>query len=858
MDPTSRWGGSQDHGSSAEQPSFPVEIRATDETLLADRKLFQRSVRFPLRASGWRAFLVVVLVGGLALSIVSASEWYGYVSSQRRQAVASSLGNVKSILGTSLERDNDLLNTVNALVATHPGLTNRSLTRVLARLGLARHYPGSLAFSFIESVGKAQLSSFEATADRDPPFGLVGSGPIATSYVGSSYCLTRLADFETLPRDAFLKQVVVSWAAPYLSARYNYCAHPRFGAALDSSAKTGRSTVESVTTLLRQYPGVSSPPGELSALVSELPIFIEVTPVYLGASVPTAPRARLKALAGWTMGIFDANGILSPALANGSGVSLVLKYVSPGATPAFLAEAGRPETGVATNRLTFPADPGWVIDVAVDPRGAGPSAGVQALTVLLISLALTFLLAFLLSLLIRSHRSALDLVEYRTAELRHQALHDSLTGLPNRFLVNERAQQLLAKARSEGQAIAVFFIDLDDFKKVNDTFGHDTGDELLRAVASRLTGSIRDCDTVGRLGGDEFVVLSEVPEERLGSMASRLPEVLREPFITGSTTKMSISTSASIGVAAGTRTSPDELLRDADIAMYRAKSMGKNCHVLFEPEMHEVVKRLLTLEADLAEAYANREFFLVYQPIVELETGLPRDLEALLRWRHPRRGVVGPVEFISVLESSNLIIGVGRFVLIEACRQLMAWHRRGHAVGMSVNVGALQLHHDVLIDHVREALESTGLEPHYLTLEVTESTLMIDPKTTALRLSALSKLGVRIAIDDFGTGYSSLSYLREFPVDILKIDRSFVAERANSGDTNFLDALIYLGKSLGLVTIAEGIEEMSELNHVRHQGCDWGQGFLFSKPLPADEVETIITRAGYPTSGPLAAARPFS
>jgi EAL domain-containing protein (putative c-di-GMP-specific phosphodiesterase class I) len=341
-------------------------------------------------------------------------------------------------------------------------------------------------------------------------------------------------------------------------------------------------------------------------------------------------------------------------------------------------------------------------------------------------------------------------------------------------------------------------------------------------------------------------------------MASRLPEVLREPFITGSTTKMSISTSASIGVAAGTRTSPDELLRDADIAMYRAKSMGKNCHVLFEPEMHEVVKRLLTLEADLAEAYANREFFLVYQPIVELETGLPRDLEALLRWRHPRRGVVGPVEFISVLESSNLIIGVGRFVLIEACRQLMAWHRRGHAVGMSVNVGALQLHHDVLIDHVREALESTGLEPHYLTLEVTESTLMIDPKTTALRLSALSKLGVRIAIDDFGTGYSSLSYLREFPVDILKIDRSFVAERANSGDTNFLDALIYLGKSLGLVTIAEGIEEMSELNHVRHQGCDWGQGFLFSKPLPADEVETIITRAGYPTSGPLAAARPFS
>ena len=273
--------------------------------------------------------------------------------------------------------------------------------------------------------------------------------------------------------------------------------------------------------------------------------------------------------------------------------------------------------------------------------------------------------------------------------------------------------------------------------------------------------------------------------------------------------------------------------------------MGKNCHVIFEPEMHEVVKRQLTLEADLAEAFANREFFLVYQPIVELETGLPRDVEALLRWRHPRRGVVGPAEFIPVLESSELIIDVGRFVLLEACRQLKAWHEIGLRVGMSVNVGALQLHYDVLIDHVREALESTALDPRYLTLEVTESILMIDPKTTALRLGALSDLGVRIAIDDFGTGYASLSYLREFPVDILKIDRSFVAQLATSAGTNFLDALIHLGKSLGLVTIAEGIEQISQLKHVKHQGCDWGQGFLFSKPVSPEEIVQILTCGRY-------------
>jgi diguanylate cyclase (GGDEF)-like protein len=840
----------------APRPS-PERVARGDNIARLDERLSQLSGYLPFKSSGWKVFLVAVLVCGLAVSATLSSLWYGYVSSQRRQAVVSSLGNVRSILGTSLERDNDLLTTVNALVATHPQLTNRSLTAVLSRLGLSQYYPGSVAFAYLERVSAAGLKSFEAVADRDPPLGLPNSGRVWKSQGGTAdYCLPRLADVQGLPQDAFLKRLLVAWAGPYLSPRFNYCASASFARSLETSASTGRPAVASVSTLLRKNPVVSTPPGELHALVSQLPVFIEVSPVYLGPEPPTTPGRRLEALAGWTMGIFDATEILKPALANESGVCLVLEYAPPGAPPSFLAEGGHPQTGVAMRKLSVPADPGWVIRAAVNPRGGGPSPKLQALTMLLVALALTFLFVFLLSLLVRSRRSALELVEDRTAELRHQALHDSLTGLPNRFLVNQRAHELVARTRSDGVSLAVFFIDLDDFKKINDTFGHDAGDELLRAVGARLLGSVRDCDTVGRLGGDEFVVLSEVPEERLARVAARLLEVVREPFSLGTTTKMTLSTSASIGVASGPRSGPDELLRDADIAMYRAKSMGKNCHVIFEPEMHEVVKRQLTLEADLAEAYANREFFLVYQPIVELETGRPRDLEALLRWRHPRRGVVGPGEFISVLESSNLIIGVGRFVLLEACQQLKAWHNRGFRLGMSVNVGALQLHHDVLIDHVREALESTGLDPRYLTLEVTESTLMIDPKTTALRLAALSKLGVRIAIDDFGTGYSSLSYLREFPVDILKIDRSFVAQQVSPGDTNFLDALIHLGKSLGLVTIAEGIEQVSELKHVKHQGCDWGQGFLFSRPLPAEQVEQVIGTGWLRDPDQLAASGP--
>ncbi len=288
--------------------------------------------------------------------------------------------------------------------------------------------------------------------------------------------------------------------------------------------------------------------------------------------------------------------------------------------------------------------------------------------------------------------------------------------------------------------------------------------------------------------------------------------------------------------------------------MYRAKALGKNCHVVFEQEMHEAVKNQLALETDLVDAFANGEFFLVYQPIVDLETGRTTDVEALLRWCHPSRGVVGPVEFVPVLESSDLIIDVGRFVLMEACRQVKVWHGQGHSMGISVNVAARQLRYDMLIDHVHEALEAASLDPRYLTVEVTESMLMIDSKMTAQRLSALSRLGVRVAIDDFGTGYSSISYLREFPADILKIDKSFVAHLGTSTGDNFLDALIHLGKSLGLTTIAEGIEQMSQLEHLKHEGCDRGQGYLFSKPVSADEIERIIMHARHLVRASLASA----
>jgi diguanylate cyclase (GGDEF)-like protein len=775
------------------------------------------------------------------------------MSSLRHQALASSLTDVKSILGTSLERDSDLLATVNAEVATHPGLTNAALAALLSKLDLSQRYPGSFAFTYIENVSAAALPNFDAVAEADPPLGVRDgtTGPVRPSLYGRpGYCLTRLVAVE-VAGEGILKNVLLDWISPYVNFHFNFCASS-FVNPLDTAASTGEPVAASVVSLIQPTPGLAEIPATLHQLLLKLPIFIEVSPVYAGTAVPTTASSRARVLIGWTMAVFDADELLSPVVDGEKAASLVLAYAPPGGKTAVLARVGTPQAGSTPEMLTFLDDPGWVIDATVTPRDSGPSPTVQGAAVFLGALALTMLLFLLLRQLVLSRRSALELVERRTAELRHQALHDSLTGLPNRSLVNQVARHLVERASSEGLPVAVFFIDLDDFKKVNDTFGHDSGDELLRAVAIRLTRSLRSTDTVGRLGGDEFVVLSQnsFSDGGLGVVAERLLAVLREPFMLGSTMRTTITTSASIGIATGMRSSPEELLRNADIAMYKAKSIGKNCHVLFEPEMHEVVKNQLTMESDLAEAFANKEFFLLYQPIVDLETGKPRDLEALLRWRHPKRGVLGPAEFIDVLESSDVIIDVGRHVLMEACRQAKAWHQVGHEVGISVNVGARQLHYDVLIDHVREALAAAALNPKYLTVEVTESMLMIDPKITAQRLEALAKLGVRIAIDDFGTGYASLSYLREFPANILKIDRSFVAQLGTAAGPNFLDALIHLGKSLDLVTIAEGIEQTSQLEHVKEQGCDWGQGFLFSKPLPPRQVEQILRRSRFHVGNP--------
>jgi len=439
-----------------------------------------------------------------------------------------------------------------------------------------------------------------------------------------------------------------------------------------------------------------------------------------------------------------------------------------------------------------------------------------------------------------------DITERKLAEdlLAHQALHDPLTGLPNRTLILDRAEQMIARARREQEPVAALFIDLDNFKDVNDTFGHKTGDAILREVANRLSSILRASDTVGRLGGDEFVVLIEGSSASLPeAMAERLQSVLREtipiPGFDGT-----VTLSASVGIATGDRESAQNLLRDADVALYQAKALGKDGCVTFEPGMHAVVAGRLELEMDLHSALADNQLYLVYQPIMDLTDMTTCGVEALLRWHHPSRRMVMPDEFIPILEESGLILDVGRWVLSEACRQAAAWRAKGFDLTVSVNTSIRQLEADIFIADVRRALTDSGLPAHSLVIELTETAIMRDPESVVHRLRALKQLGVQIAVDDFGTGYSSLAYLQEFPIDALKIDRSFVAALTHSSESSALiHTLVELGRAIGLQTIAEGIEDESQLYKLQQELCDRGQGYLFSRPLPPAAIESFLRNA---------------
>jgi diguanylate cyclase (GGDEF)-like protein len=484
-----------------------------------------------------------------------------------------------------------------------------------------------------------------------------------------------------------------------------------------------------------------------------------------------------------------------------------------------------------------------IIATILTGHGLGPLSNIPAGESRVLALLAFIATATFVSLVICATMSERARAETALTKL---ALHDSLTGLPNRVLALDRAEQMLARARRLQMPVAALFVDIDGFKHVNDSYGHAVGDELLRIFAARLMTIVRETDTAARLGGDEFVVLLEGSALDAGPelVAERLLEVLRHPYDMSHMLVRQLFMTASVGIAVDRDLAADELLRDADLALYEAKSNGRNRYALYEPGMQSASRDHLTLEMDLTEALERQELFLLYQPTVDLRSESVTGVEALIRWRHPTRGVVSPVDFIPIAESSGLIAPIGRWVLNEACRQASIWHRHGHAINMAVNVSGRQLERNELVREVRDALQASDLNPTALTLEITETALMRDAKEVAARLHLLKALGVLIAVDDFGIGYSSWTYLRQFSIDTLKIDRSFIAGIAISNESAVLvHTLIGLGNALGIQTLAEGIEDQAQLEVLRRERCDQGQGFLFSRPLEADTVEQFLNAA---------------
>ena len=437
-----------------------------------------------------------------------------------------------------------------------------------------------------------------------------------------------------------------------------------------------------------------------------------------------------------------------------------------------------------------------------------------------------------------------DISERHAAQesIRQLAYYDPLTRLPNRTLLQDRVEQALAVAEREGKQVALFFIDLDHFKKINDSLGHFAGDQLLIQVAQRLLDCIRRMDTVARLGGDEFVVLlSEVTLEGAADVARKVIAAIARPYAVEG---HELSVTPSLGISLFPQDGRDfeALLKHADTAMYRAKESGRNAYQFFTSEMNVAALERLVLENSLRQGLERSEFVLYYQPQVDVASGSVIGAEALIRWNHPEIGMVSPAKFIPVAEMSGLIVPLGQWVLREACRQNREWQDAGlPKVCMAVNISSVQFRGGKLEEDVREVLAETGLAPDWLELELTEGTVMSDANATVDTLHRLSAMGIRLAIDDFGTGYSSLSYLKRFPIDRLKIDQSFVRDIVTDPDDwAIASAVISMGHSLRLKVIAEGVEHVEQLEMLRHQGCDEVQGYYFSVPLPAAEFRELL------------------
>jgi diguanylate cyclase (GGDEF)-like protein len=761
----------------------------------------------------WMLVAALLVVGGIVGSMFAARSVARSEANDARNIFERSSAEVASTLQLAIAHQDDLVLNVGAYVVANPNASQADVVNWSEAADHMDRFPEVLGFGFVEIVTADELPAFIETALIDPAGSLAADGSFEISPPGDRehYCLAKYG---------------VVRSVPLTSAGFDFCAADGAALADLGSRDSGASAYTPIDTSFGSLLGVN-------------------VPVYRDGAAPTTDEGRREAFVGWVGTVSVPQVLLKRALQSHPEMAVSMHYQLDGSD----AEFSSGDVPKNAESATIDLHNGWTVTTFGPPASGGVLQG-NPLVLLLSSTALSVLVAALMLVLRTGRARALRLVAERTDELRHQALHDALTDLPNRALIMDRIEQLLVRSRRNGTTGAALFIDLDDFKNVNDSLGHEAGDRLLVAVAARLTSTLRDADTIGRMGGDEFVVLIEdakldvTPE----LVAQRLLDVMRQPFeLEGVTMPLAVNTS--VGIAIGDRPTGGELLRDADVALYHAKRAGKNRYEVYFPELQTEITRHMEFEFELRSALVNDQFRLAYQPIYNLDDLSVVGVEALLRWEHPTLGNIEPHEFIPILEQTGQIHDVGRWVLRRACEQTAEWHAKGDFLDISVNVSGRQLDDDAIIDRVREALEVSGLDGTSLIIEVTETVLMNNVPATARRLQAIKDLGVRIAVDDFGTGYSSLAYLRQFPVDCIKIDREFTQAISTSPESKALiGTLVQLGKDLGLSTLAEGVETTGELDVLRIQNVNEAQGFLLSRPLDPETLESSVLGPARPTA----------
>jgi diguanylate cyclase (GGDEF)-like protein len=805
------------------------------------------AVRRSSRA-GAVALLVVVALAGLGTATVAGRQWGSVVNQRDRQSFDRRAQTVAARVASVLQRDADVTTTAASIEAQDPQLSNAGLSEWFTTLTTG-HVPNALGATFIQPVLDYQLALYRVLVDSDPTSALRsgGSFSILPSTATSPYCLTRLLALDPAVRSA---------GDAALPPGLDWCATPA-GSALSAARDTGTPAVAKVVapdegTLTGLEPAGKTPDAaqiqtlkSIEGALGQAVVFF--APVY-SQTAPATEAARLASFEGWVGGIFDTGTVLAGAGVGHNALNVTLAARNPGAALTTVASEDAVTTATTlVDSVHTQAGGRWVITVARPPVTGWASGTRQGLVVGGVIVLATLAVLGVMGVLLRRRRAVVAppaaVVAERAGDVDHMALHDLLTGLPTRPLIVDRTEQMLARSRRSKLPMAVLVMDLDGMDAFNERHGRARGDELLTAVAERLVAVLREADTVGRQDGDEFVVLTDGASLTAGPelVAERLIGVLREPFHLGEGDDEPVSISASVGIALGPRIDAASLLEDAHTALTEAKAAGGARYSLFGQDMPMALEGRKAFETELRIAVASDQFFLRYQPIFDIDTRTTTGVEALLRWQHPTRRVIPPDHFLPVLEETGLILPLGRWVLLEACRQGALLHAKGYRIAMSVNVSARQLESETIVDDVRDALDETSFAAHALVIEVTETTLMRDTALMVERLIALKSLGVRIAIDDFGTGYSTPAYLRQFPIDILKIDRSFISSMITTRDSSMLiHTLVQFGKTLGLETIAEGIEEEGQLDPLLAEQCDTGQGFLYGRPLSPTQLDIFL------------------